>query len=155
MLAAADIAALAGADHPDPFSVLGMHAVSGKLCVRAVLPNAESVEVIDVSTGRPVASLERVHPCGVFDGFAGRRRKPFTYRLRATWNGTPVEFDDPYRFPAVLGDVDVWLLAEGRHLRLQERLGAHPATLLGVDGVTFAVWAPNARRVAVVGDFNH
>src|SRR5205823_7000289 len=76
------------------------------------------------------------------------------YLLRVSWGSTTVDIEDPYRFPPVLGELDVWLLAEGRHSRLHEKLGPHPATLDGVSGTSFALWAPNARRVSLVGDFN-
>ncbi|MFN3545826.1 MAG: histidine kinase, partial [Thiobacillus sp.] len=77
-------------------------------------------------------------------------------RLQVQWeSGLSSVLDDPYRFPLVLGEMDVWLLGEGTHLRPFEVLGAHPGAMLGVDGTRFAVWAPNASRVSVVGDFNH
>ena len=154
MLTPADIAALADAAHPDPFAVLGMHRSAGGIRVRAVLPRAQRVEVIETSTGRALAALAQVHPDGVFDGAVPRRKNPFPYRLRVTWRAAPLEIEDPYRFPLVLGELDIWLLAEGRHARMFEKLGAHPATLDGVAGTSFAVWAPNAQRVSVVGDFN-
>ena len=84
----------------------------------------------------------------------GTKRRP-AYRLRVDWHGAPVDLDDPYRFPPWLGELDVHLLAEGNHLEAYEKLGAHPATLERVEGVAFAVWAPNARRVSVVGEFNN
>ena len=155
MLSSADIVALAGASHADPFAVLGMHETDDGLSLRAVMPHAQRVEVIERATGRALATLALVHPDGVFDGKVPRRKKHFDYRLRVTWEGVPHVLDDPYRFPMVLGDLDVWLLAEGRHARLYEKLGAHEATLEGVAGVSFALWAPNARRVSLVGDFNY
>ena len=154
MLSPAALEALAAARHDDPFGVLGMHECDGALVVRAVLPEATAVEVIDRASGRRVAKLVQRHPAGVFEAPIPRRRRRFEYRLRVTWGATVIEIDDPYRFPPVLGEFDVWLLAEGRHLRLYEKLGAHAATSLGVDGHAFAVWAPNASAVAVVGDFN-
>ncbi|MEO8137014.1 MAG: 1,4-alpha-glucan branching protein GlgB, partial [Betaproteobacteria bacterium] len=154
MLTQADIAALADAAHPDPFGVLGMHKVGGSLWVRAVMPHAQRVEVIEAKTGRALAALPQVHPDGVFDGAVPRRRKPFAYRLRVSWRDAVHEIEDPYRFALVLGELDIWLLGEGRHGRVFEKLGAHPAMLDGVAGTTFAVWAPNAQRVSVVGDFN-
>ena len=86
---------------------------------------------------------------------AADRTAPFPYRLRLeVGGGNTVEIDDPYRFPPVLGELDAYLIAEGNHLRLYEKLGAHPMELEGVAGVAFLVWAPNATRVSVVGDFN-
>ena len=84
-----------------------------------------------------------------------RRRKPFAYTIECTRGDTTWQVEDPYRFPPLLGELDVYLMAEGTHRRIYEKLGAHPRTIDGVDGVAFAVWAPNAQRVSVVGDFNH
>jgi 1,4-alpha-glucan branching enzyme len=151
----AAIAAVAGGRHGDPFSVLGMHvSPDAPASVRVFWPGADSVTVLDAKTGRRVAGLEMLHPDGFFAGPVPRRRKPFPYRLRFTSGAVTWEAEDPYRFPPVLGEMDVYLMAEGSHRRIWERLGAHPTSMDGVDGVAFAVWAPNARRVSVVGDFN-
>jgi 1,4-alpha-glucan branching enzyme len=147
------IAMLMQGDHGDPFSVLGMHSDEGGLVVRALLPGATSVELLE--GGRRVASLERIAGSDVFAATLRGRRQPFPYRLRVDWGTQRQEMDDPYRFPPVLGDMDIWLLAEGTHYRPYEKLGAHLAELEGVAGVNFAVWAPNARRVSVVGNFNN
>lgn len=150
-----EIAALAAADHADPFRILGMHEVDGAVIVRALLPDADRVAVIDTASGSEVAELTCRHDAGIFaDRLAGHDRW-FAYRLAVEWNGERVEIDDPYRFPPVLGDMDEYLISEGSHLNLYDRLGAHPMTHDGVAGTAFAVWAPNARRVSVVGDFNH
>jgi 1,4-alpha-glucan branching enzyme len=150
------IEAVVAGDHGDPFAVLGMHRMdtAGALVVRAFLPQARGVTVVERKAGRAVGTLESVHEAGLFEGRLGRRKTPFAYRLRLETEAGPVEIEDPYRFPPVLGQLDVHLLAEGSHLRLFDKLGAHPMTLAGVDGVGFAVWAPNARRVSVVGAFN-
>src|SRR5690606_32635199 len=115
-------------------------------------PTATRVWVVD-DTGAVVTELPRLHPHGFFAGPTGRR-EPFRYRLRLETAAGTEEIEDPYRFDPILGDLDVYLIAEGRHLRLYEKLGAHPTSMDGVTGTTFAVWAPNARRVSVVGDFN-
>jgi len=147
--------ALASGDHGDPFAVLGMHeAADGRVVVRACLPGARSVAVVDAAGGRTVADLPRIHEAGIFAGPAGNRRRRFAYRLRIDWNGQTLEADDAYRFPPMIGDFDLHLLGEGNHLRAYEVMGAHPRTVDGVEGVAFAVWAPNARRVSVVGGFN-
>src|SRR4029450_3668474 len=86
--------------------------------------------------------------------FVGPVDHPEHYRLRARFGESDVEMEDPYRFPPILSDVDLYLLGEGNHLRLFDKLGAHPMEMEGVRGVGFVVWAPNARRVSVVGDFN-
>ena len=145
--------AIVDARHGDPFAVLGPHAVEGGVVVRAFAPDAADLQARD-ATGKLLATLERRHPAGVFEGFVRRRADLPPYRLFARNDGGEWSFDDPYRFAPVLGEMDDYLLVEGAHLRLHERLGAHPVRHQDVDGVHFAVWAPNARRVSVVGDFN-
>jgi 1,4-alpha-glucan branching enzyme len=151
----ADVAAILTADHRDSFAFLGMHRIGdgGPLVVRAFLPQAISVELVDAESGAIIADLGRVHDAGLFAGVVGRRA-PFAYRLRLRTDAGESDLDDPYRFPPVLAEEDAHLLAEGSHLRSYACLGAHPRTLEGVDGVAFAVWAPHASRVSVVGEFN-
>ncbi|HEX9463690.1 MAG TPA: 1,4-alpha-glucan branching protein GlgB [Alphaproteobacteria bacterium] len=150
------IDAVVRGEHDNPFYFLGMHrdGESDEVIVRSFQPGAARVWVIDASTGAVVAELDRVHPDGFFVGRTGRKER-FRYRLRRESAGRTVDVEDPYRFPPVLGELDLYLWAEGRHLRAYEKLGAHPRTIEGVAGVTFAVWAPNARRVSVVGPFNN
>jgi 1,4-alpha-glucan branching enzyme len=148
------IAAIVAARHGDPFAFLGMHESAGSLVVRAMLPGADAVTIVDVATGEIAGEGERIHPDGVFVATLADRNEPFPYRLRAQWDGVEHEFDDAYCFPPVLGDLDLHLLVEGRHLDSYRKLGAHAITLDGVDGVAFAVWAPNAQRVSVVGGFD-
>ncbi|MEO5336352.1 MAG: 1,4-alpha-glucan branching protein GlgB [Magnetospirillum sp. WYHS-4] len=151
----AGFAALAAAEHGDPFGFLGMHEAPGdSLVVRAFIPGAEALVVVEVGSGQAIGAMQRLHPDGGFLLTIPYRKDRFPYRLRATWGDRAVEFDDPYRFAPFLGELDLYLLAEGTHLESWKRLGAHPMTLEGVGGVNFAVWAPNARRVSVVGDFN-
>ena len=149
--------AIVGADYEDPFSVRGMHegGPGGAVVVRAFLPGDEKVEVIDAKSGTAVGTLDRLHADGFFAGALKQRKKRFDYRLRVTTGGQTREFRDPYAFPPVLGKTDVYLLAEGTHRRAYTRLGAQITELDGVAGVSFAVAAPTARRVSVVGDFNH
>jgi 1,4-alpha-glucan branching enzyme len=145
---------LAHGDEGDPFGFLGMHGTpEGRLVVRAIRPNADSLELIDTRTGEAASVFRRVHPEGVFR-LELPEREPFPYRLREKAGDSAFEFEDPYRFGKVLGDLDTWLIGQGNHLRLWEVLGAHLRDMEGVRGTTFAVWAPNARRVSVVGDFN-
>jgi 1,4-alpha-glucan branching enzyme len=144
-LGEAEIEALLAARHGDPFAVLGPHRVSEGWVVRALVPGAQRVELAG-------AALERRHDHGFFEGLLAD--DPGAYRLRCTADGVTWEEEDPYRFGPVLGPLDDHLLLEGNHRRLWERLGAHPVAHEGTDGVAFAVWAPHARRVAVVGDFN-
>ncbi len=148
------IAAIVAAAHGDPFAFLGMHKTASGVVVRAMLPGAREVAVVDAATGDTVAQAERVHPAGFFVAAVPQQREPFAYRLRVRWDIGWHEFDDVYRFLPVLGDLDIHLLTEGNHLASYQKLGAHPIRHEGVEGVAFAVWAPNARRVSVVGDFN-
>ncbi len=140
--------------HGDPFGFLGQHRQGELHVVRTFQPRAERVWVIDADSGATAAELPRVAAEGVFAGPSGRSR-PFAYRLRLDLGaGVTTEVEDPYRFPPVLGELDMHLLAEGTHLRTYEKLGAHCVNVDGIAGVNFAVWAPNATRVSVVGDFN-
>jgi 1,4-alpha-glucan branching enzyme len=142
--------AVIGGYHADPFRYLGLHEEGGHRVVRAFLPDAERVAVVDGA--RHENELQRVHEAGLFAGEVPESADG--YRLKASWNGRAVEFEDAYRFPPVLSDFDLYLLGEGTHLRSYEKLGAHPMVLEGVQGVAFVVFAPNAKRVSVVGDFN-
>jgi 1,4-alpha-glucan branching enzyme len=145
------------AKHPDPFSYLGMHpGPKGQgLVVRAFLPQAKRVHVVETAKGTVIAELLKVHDAGLFDGPVKRTGQIFPYRLRIDTDSGVQDIEDPYRFPPFLGEMDVYLIAEGKHLRLDEKLGAHLMNMEGVSGVGFAVWAPNAARVSVVGDFNN
>ncbi|HWA50913.1 MAG TPA: 1,4-alpha-glucan branching protein GlgB [Dongiaceae bacterium] len=153
-LDAATLSAIVDGRHADPFAVLGPHEQGGAIVIRAFVPAATRLEVIDAQTGTSIARMARVGEPGFFE--AELRGKPiwFGYRLRAANDGGTWEFDDPYRFGPVLGDIDDYLIREGTHQRLWERLGAHVTEHQKVKGVSFAVWAPSAARVAVVGDFN-
>ncbi len=147
------VRALLHADHTDPFAVLGMHADSGSVTIRVLQPGASRVRVQERRSGEIVAELPRMHAEGLFAGRLGLEA-PFDYRLEVTWGEQIEIIEDPYAFGPVLGELDIHLLAEGRHLQLYRVLGAHPRVHEGVAGVSFAVWAPNARRVSLVGDFN-
>jgi 1,4-alpha-glucan branching enzyme len=133
----------------DPFSILGPHNGS----VRAFFPEAEEATLLS-GDGRSLKEAERIHHAGVFEAKL-KGGAPQDYRWGVRWNGETIQVDDPYRFGRVLGELDIWLLAEGRHRRAYEVLGAHPRTMDGTEGVAFAVWAPNAMRVSVVGSFNN
>ena len=147
-------------EHHDPFAVLGMHegeAAGGKrVVVRAFIPDAVQVWVIDAHHPDREYRMEQVRAEGFFELALTERAACFPYRLKAanafgdTW-----QFHDPYSFPPVLSDFDLHLIGEGTHYRNYEKLGAHLQVIEGVRGVNFAVWAPNAQRVSVVGDFNH
>jgi 1,4-alpha-glucan branching enzyme len=136
--------------HSDPFQYLGPHYENGRTVVRAFLPDAQKVDAI--APHGEAAALTRIHDAGLFAGFLPNGSS--AYQLRARFGEKVVDLDDPYRFPPVLTDYDLYLLGEGTHQRLYEKLGAHPMELEGVPGVAFVVLAPNAQRVSVVGDFN-
>ena len=147
MIDQATVAALMQGDHGDPFAVLGMHQHAGALVVRALLPGAQSVAVIDARSGRRLAGLERVDHSDVFAAAIPRRKNPFAYRLRIDWGSHAQpqlqDLDDPYRFAPILGELDLWLLAEGTHYRPYEKLGAHTAKLTPATPSTCARWAPS------------
>lgn len=151
------MAALCQGRHGDPFAVLGPHRDdAGGMQVRAFMPGARAVQVLAATSSQVLGTLKRVHADGLWAGPAALPAGPQSaYRLQVTWADGAVQVsDDPYRFGPLLGELDAWLLAEGTHLRPFEVLGAIPRSLDGVAGTGFAVWAPNAQRVSVVGDFN-
>jgi len=145
------------AEHSDPFHVLGAHPVKvGRkpaVAIRAFLPDAAQVWAV---RDAGAVALARIHADGFFEAVFPGESQVFPYRLRArNAGGHEWEFDDPYRFPPSLSDFDLHLLSEGTHFDAYEKLGAHLREIEGVRGVVFAVWAPDARRVSVVGDFNN
>jgi 1,4-alpha-glucan branching enzyme len=143
--------AIAHAREGDPFAVLGPHAEGDGVVVRVFRPGAHTVEVVD-EHGRVLAPAEASGTEGLFEA---RLDAPAPrYRLRVQDDGGTHVVDDPYRFGPILGELDAWLFAQGNHLRLYDVLGAHPGVVDGTAGTRFAVWAPNARRVSVVGDWN-
>ncbi|MBL8589078.1 MAG: 1,4-alpha-glucan branching protein GlgB [Methylobacteriaceae bacterium] len=147
-----DVAALRAARCADPFALLGLHETDDGPVIRAFAPDAESARALTLE-GALIAELTP-RGGGVFEALAPQaRRAPYRIEARnaaATWS-----FIDPYAFGPSLGPLDDHLLVEGAHLQLYDRLGAHLVTHEGVAGVRFAVWAPQATRVSVVGDFNH
>ena len=165
MLTPEEVNLIVHANHWNPFEVLGIHPLStsedpsGKqhIAIRAFLPEAQDAWVLDLNReGEPAAvAMTRVHPDGLFEAILKAESVSFRYRFRvANHEGHSWEFEDPYRFPPILGDLDLHLMGEGTHYRNYKKLGAHLRENEGVRGVEFAVWAPNARRVSVVGDFN-
>ncbi len=142
------IAALVEARHGDPFALLGPHETAGGRVLRALLPGASAVSAV---TRQGVSPLAQIHPAGLFEGPVPDGEP---YRLRVERDGSVQDIDDPYAFGPLLGELDLHLLGEGAHRDIGRCLGAHPMVVQGISGVRFAVWAPNARRVSVVGDFN-
>jgi len=150
-----DVEAIVHGRHGNPFGTLGMQGGNDSpVGINVFAPHAAKVEIIDRSTEERLGALRRVHPDGFFSGVIPERTQRFAYRLAFSDGERHWEGEDPYRFGPILGEVDEHLLGEGKHNRLYERLGAHLVTTEGVDGVSFAVWAPNASRVSVVGEFN-
>ena len=145
----AALAIIAG-HHHDPFSYLGPHIEDERKVIRVFLPDATQVTVVSES-GRN-SELPLVHSAGLFAGPVEDSGEH--YKVRARYDADEIEIEDAYRFPPVLSDLDLHLLGEGSHLELYNKLGAHLRKIDGVDGVAFAVFAPNAKRVSVVGDFN-
>ncbi|MBW3630680.1 MAG: 1,4-alpha-glucan branching protein GlgB [Gemmatimonadetes bacterium] len=153
-----DVERIVRGDHPNPFGVLGMHRVrlvqGDVLALRAFVPWAARLEMVPEDGGTGPTELNRVHDAGFFEAVIPAADR-FRYRLRATnGDGSAHEFHDPYSFPTTLSDLDLHLLGEGTDLELYRKLGAHVRTVEGVTGVRFGVWAPNAERVSVVGEFN-
>ncbi len=144
--------ALAEGRHANPFSVLGIHKEGGRRVVRTLQPQASQVDLLNVND-EVIATLGRSHPAGVFEGTLPPRLRRYRFRITLA-NGDSYVAEDPYRFSSSLGDIDLYLLGEGSHQNIYSVLGAHCLTLDGVSGTRFAVWAPNAARVSVVGSFN-
>ncbi|MEO8492904.1 1,4-alpha-glucan branching protein GlgB, partial [Pseudomonas sp.] len=153
MPAPKDVEALVRAEHHDPFSILGPHDDEhGGQFIRAFLPEALSVQVLARDSGEQIGSLDASQVPGLFVGHFSTRQE---YLLKIQWAGGEQITEDPYSFnQLLLGEMDLYLFAEGNHRDLSSCLGAQVTSVDGVDGVRFAVWAPNARRVSVVGDFN-
>ncbi|UVK38196.1 1,4-alpha-glucan branching protein GlgB [Mesorhizobium sp. AR10] len=149
---ASDVAAIVAGTHGDPFAVLGVHEAGKGFVARCFVPHAEYVTAYTL-TGKNAGELPRRDDGGFFEGrLSLRKRQPLRYHARNA--GGNWWLTDPYSFGPVLGPLDDYYIAQGSHLRLFDKLGAHLIDHEGASGVNFAVWAPNAKRVSVVGDFN-
>ncbi len=165
------VSKLINGHHENPFELLGPHEVTiddqRALAVRAFAPHSAQAWVIDErpACGEKAAQrieakrrpMRRIHPAGLFEAIClpNEAGQSPSYRLQfADERGNQVTMHDPYAFPPLLTDYDRHLLNEGTHWTSYERLGAHLRTVNGVTGVNFAVWAPNAEAVSVIGDFN-
>jgi 1,4-alpha-glucan branching enzyme len=153
--------ALLSARNSDPFAILGPHPIESpqgrRWVVRAFQPRAMDATVL--LSDHSALPMRRLPNTGFFEaelpGFSEFAPHPSSYRIRfRTQYGEEFEGYDPYAFPYLLTEFDIYLMGEGRHYDTYEKLGAHFKTLEGVNGVHFAVWAPSARRVSIVGDFN-
>src|SRR3954470_7234272 len=141
--------------HSDPFSVLGPHKVGDDVEIRVFRPDAHAVEVVlDREPDKPIIA-ERSNEEGFFCATLPGMRRDTDYRLQLTgWDGSTSLVRDPYSYGLIMGELDLHLFAEGNHLRLYDHFGAHLRKIGDTEGTYFAVWAPNAQRVSVVGDFN-
>lgn len=145
-----------GASHPQPQSYFGLHPdpKSGYLEARTFQPGAKAVSLVDKGTGKVVSKLVEQDDSGIFVKTL-RRKKPFNYLLKVIYAEGEQLLEDPFAFESFLSDFDIHLLSEGQHQQAYDKLGAHLIEHGGVKGASFAVWAPNASSVSVVGDFNH
>jgi 1,4-alpha-glucan branching enzyme len=150
-----DLNLLLRAEHADPFGVLGLHSVNGTQVVRALRPDAKTLAVVDRADPKTKFEAQRIAEEGVFEATINGRSDRFDYVLEVTnWAGNTIQVADPYSFGPLLGELDMHLYCEGTHYEIYRKLGAHLMEVNGHAGVLFSVWAPNAQRVSVVGDFN-
>ncbi|MCL5098310.1 MAG: 1,4-alpha-glucan branching protein GlgB [Candidatus Omnitrophica bacterium] len=158
ILTAAELESLVKVQHSSPHRLLGMHPLGNGsgLVARAFLPSAREVEVVPVEEpDKPRFKLERLHPAGLFEGMTHEANQVYAYNLIITYtNGNIRYVRDPYSFLPTLGETDLFLFGQGNERRIYEKLGAQLREFDGVAGASFAVWAPNARQVSLVGDFN-
>ena len=143
--------------HAAPHELLGMHQLEGGgVVVRALLPLAKGVVAVPVhEPSKPVIALRRVGESDLFEGMLEEENDIYAYDLAITWgSGEQWRTRDAFSFLPTISDNDLYLFNRGDERRIYEKLGAHPRCIDGVDGTSFAVWAPNAQRVSVVGDFN-
>ena len=143
------------ASNGDPFATLGMHETEQGIEIRTLLPDANRVVVIERESGKEITELDCVDERGFFVGVIPNCRHFFAYQLQVFWGNESQIVEDPYRFHPMIDDLEQWLLSEGSMLRPYEVLGVHFMECDGVSGVNFRLWAPNARRVSIVGDFNY
>jgi 1,4-alpha-glucan branching enzyme len=152
-VASAELEALVRREHHNPHALLGAHPDGDGVVIRALRPAAREI-VARVDGGRAVG-LSQIHPGGVFEGTLNGAELPLRYQLEVDYGDAGrFTIDDPYSFEPTIGELDLHLIGEGRHQELYEKLGAHVREHQGVHGTAFAVWAPAARAISVVGDFN-
>jgi len=149
---ASEIKRLVALRHHDPHSILGAHTSSAGIVVRAFRPEAMGVKLL-IDGEKPVP-MKRLGTAGLFECTVADRHEVFPYRVETQYEGGSSIERDPYGFLPTLGDMDLHLAGEGRHEHLYQKLGSHVRTMDGVAGTSFAVWAPAAEGVSVVGDFN-
>jgi 1,4-alpha-glucan branching enzyme len=153
-LNAGELAQVASRDHPNPHHVLGAHPARTGVRITVYRPDADAVSV-HIGGGDAPLRLRRAKTAGAFSGVAKGATLPLRYELEVRYpDGGCFRLHDPYSFLPTLGELDLYLIGEGRHEQLYERLGAHRCELDAIGGTSFAVWAPAARSVSVIGDFN-
>jgi 1,4-alpha-glucan branching enzyme len=152
-VATAELDALVRREHSNPHSVLGAHPDGDGVAIRVLRPAASEIKAL-LDDGTTV-ELEQIHPGGVFEGVVEGAELPLHYRLEIEYGSAGAfTIEDPYAFAPTIGELDLHLIGEGRHEELYEKLGAHIRDHQGVAGTAFAVWAPAAQAISVVGDFN-
>src|SRR5436190_21481119 len=158
ILTRVELESLLQASNRTPHHLLGMHPLGdgGGVVVRALLPHAVAVEAVPtMEENRPAIKLERVQKSALFEGVSKEADRVYAYELIVTDDAGDVQrMRDPYSFLPTLGEMDLYLFGQGKENRIFDKLGSHLRTIDGVVGTSFAVWAPNARRVSIVGDFN-
>jgi 1,4-alpha-glucan branching enzyme len=152
--------------HADPFRILGPHRLGDDVVIRTFRPDAKKVEIIldqqrqngpgpSIPSQSPIEA-EKIHRDGFFCATVPNATRELAYQFRLTnWHGSDRTVGDPYRYGPIMGEVDLHLFGEGQHWKIYDKFGAHPRKIANDTGVYFAVWAPNAQRVSVVGDFNN
>ncbi|MBM3846708.1 MAG: 1,4-alpha-glucan branching protein GlgB [Verrucomicrobia bacterium] len=158
ILTPAELDSLAGVIHQSPHQLLGMHPLGdgSGVVVRAFVPWASKVEAAPAHDRKlPTFQLKKIHDAGIFEGVAKGPKSVYAYDLVLTDSeGRQHRQRDPYSFLPSLGETDIYLFSQGNERRIYDKLGAQLREYDGVKGTSFAVWAPNARRVSVVGSFN-
>jgi 1,4-alpha-glucan branching enzyme len=158
ILSEAELASLVHTQHSSPHQLLGMHPLGDGTGVvaRVFCPNAKTVEVVPVQAGsQPALTLKRLHEIGLFEGVSRKTSQVYPYELVITdWQGERWSGRDPYSFLPTMGEADLYLFGQGNERQIYDKLGAQLRTVDGVAGTSFAVWAPHAQRVSVVGNFN-
>src|SRR6266700_6847378 len=141
--------------HSDPFRILGPHRLKDGLVIRAFRPDAQKIDIVLDRQAKTEIAAEKIHRDGFFCATLPEAKRDLDYHFRVTgWDGSELVMRDPYGYGPLMGEIDLHLFAEGQHWQIYEKFGAHLRTMGDATGVYFAVWAPNAQRVSVVGDFN-
>src|SRR5271165_5628891 len=154
-ISAHDIHRLLHAEYDDPFGVLGLHQIDQVWVVRSLRPDAKELAIVDRHNVKRRFPATRIAEEGLFEARLEGVTEAFDYLLQVTtWSGETFQISDPYSYGPILGEQDTYLYCLGNHYEIYEKLGAHLSEINGHEGVSFGVWAPNAQRVSVVGDFN-